>query len=187
MQHWMVMRAAAQTHLYCGTAARARAELADDIERSKRSPLMRLAPLRAEHDWMLGRLALAEAEAERTDAGMRRGRLRLVLAAARRLHRLGLPQSRTTASLLRAGVAFQNGDLHRALQMLVEAETSASKYGLRVMQAAARRRRCQLLGGSAGEEQIVAVDEWAHDQGIRRPDKLVRMYAPGFDGGLSSK
>ena len=52
---------------------------------------------------------------------------------------------------------------------------------LRLMQAAAQRRRGQLVGGSAGEELIVAVDDWAHREGIRRPDKLARMYAPGFD------
>ena len=61
------------------------------------------------------------------------------------------------------------------------AEAIASRTGLRIMEAAAQRRRGQLIGGTTGHELVVGVDEWGRQQGIRRPDNIVRMYAPGFD------
>ncbi len=184
IQHWTVLRSTVQIHLYCGTAGRAREELAPELDRSKKALLMRVCALRGEQDWMLGRLALAEAEAARAGSRAQRRRRRQALSAAKRLHRLGLPQSRTAASLVRAAVAFQRGDLDTSLEQLLRAEAVASRSGLRLMQAAAQRRRGQLIAGSAGQELIDAVDAWAGDQGIRAPARIVRMYAPGFfEGG----
>ena len=180
MQHWLTLRSVVQTHLYCGTAAQARAELATELARSKRSAVLRLVPLRAEHLWLLGRIALAEAEAVGTNARARRARCRQALAEARRLDRLDLPQARTAASLLRAGVAFQRGNHDLSLDLLLRAEVTAHRSELRLMQAAARRRRGELVGGSAGDKLIAGVDDWATAEGIRRPDKFTRMYAPGF-------
>jgi len=181
IQHWMVLRSALHIELYCGTAARARNELAPELERSKRALLMRVCPLRAEQHWMVGRLALAEAGAVRSGRSAVRRAHRQVRRAARGLRRLNLPQSKTAAALLRAGVAFQRGDLDSALEQLLRAEAIASRASLRLMEAAAQRRRGQLIGGSAGAELIGAVDDWASQQGICAPDKIIRMYAPGFE------
>jgi eukaryotic-like serine/threonine-protein kinase len=181
IQQWMVLRSAVQIHLYCGTAARASEELAEELDRSKRALLMRVRPLRAEQDWILGRLRLAEAEAAPVGSKTEARRRRQALAAARRLSRFDLPQSKTAAALLGAGVAFQRGDLDAAVELLLRAESIASRASLRVMEAAAQRRRGQIIRGSAGHELIATVDRWARGQGIRAPEKIARMYAPGFD------
>ncbi len=177
IQHWAALRAAMQIHLYRGTTARAGEELSAELARAQRSLLMRVYPLRAEQYWIVGRVALAEAEVGARARGCRREALR----AAGHLDRLPLPQSRIGAALLRAGVAFQLGDLDQALEQLLRAEVIASRNGLRIMEAAAQYRRGQLIGGSAGQELLLSVYRWSSEQGIRNSHKLVRVFTPGFD------
>ncbi len=177
-QHLLMLRAAVQIQLYSGTGATARGELGDQLERSKRSLLLRVPPLRAEYEFLLGRLALAEAEAER---GAARSRHRQAVAAAGRLERLGLPQARVAAALLRAAVAHQRGDHQGAVAELLQAEATAGHHRLSLLETAARRRRGQLVGGTAGIELIEEADRWATEQEIRAPAKIARMLAPGFD------
>jgi len=181
IQHWMEMRSLALTHLYCGTGAQARAEIESELRRLRGLQRLPIVAIRAEHEWLLGRLALAEAEAARAASGEGRRKLRATLAAARRLVKLDRPHTLVTAALLRGGVEHQRGNLGPALEQLLRAEELASRSGLGIMAAAARYRRGQLLGGTYGRQLIDSVDGWARGEGIRCPDKLMRMYAPGFD------
>jgi hypothetical protein len=46
--------------------------------------------------------------------------------------------------------------------------------------AAARRRLGEMLGGDEGAALIRDADHRLTGQGVRRPDRLTRMLAPGF-------
>lgn len=46
--------------------------------------------------------------------------------------------------------------------------------------AAARRRLGGLLGGADGRPLVEAADTWFAGEGVKRPDRLVELLAPGF-------
>jgi hypothetical protein len=91
-----------------------------------------------------------------------------------------MPWSNPLASLLRAGGANFDGRPDEALHHLAAAEAGADAAGMRMYAAAARRQRGRLLGGDEGQELIRRADELMTGEGVREPDRVTHMLAPGF-------
>lgn len=177
VQHFLALRAKAHIHLYVGTAREGRVELQPEIEAVQRALLLRLVPIRVEHSWMMGRMALAEVE----EGADRRRNLRLASAMARKLERVGLGHAAVAAVLLRAGILSMQGQHDRAIGELARAEALATRGGLKLIAATALRRRGQLFGGVEGERLVETADRWMIGETIRSPERITRMYTPGFD------
>jgi hypothetical protein len=154
LQHYYEMRARAEIDLYQGktdTLERVRA----DFDALARSLNARIQIVRADARWLHGRLALAAGQPAIADQ------------MARRLEREKVPYALVWAHLLRAAVASQSGsdpsEHLRAAISLGDAEEV-------LLCAAAARRR---LGDPAG-------DAWMTAEGIKNPDRMTDVIAPGF-------
>jgi hypothetical protein len=83
------------------------------------------------------------------------------------------------ALLLRAGVATTRGETEPALRLLESAEFGFTAADMALHAAAARRRRGELMGGDAGAELISGSDTWMTAQGIKAPERMTAVLAPG--------
>jgi hypothetical protein len=89
----------------------------------------------------------------------------------------GLP---ALADLLRAAVASQRGQTDRAIQLLAGATARFDEASMKAHMVCARYRLAQLQGGETGRSLLAEVTSDCHRLGIRRPDRLVQVMAPGF-------
>ena len=84
------------------------------------------------------------------------------------------------AHLLRAAVARGEGDLARSVKHLSAATAGFVRAGMALYAGAARRRLGAALGGPEGEHLVTEADLWMNGQGIRKPELMARMLAPGL-------
>jgi serine/threonine protein kinase len=83
------------------------------------------------------------------------------------------------ALLLRAGAAATRGEAERALTFLESAEAGFVAADMALHAAVARRRRGELSGGDTGHGLVAAADAWMGTQGIKSPQRMTAMLAPG--------
>jgi eukaryotic-like serine/threonine-protein kinase len=83
------------------------------------------------------------------------------------------------AHSLRAGAAATRGETDRALDLLGLAEQGLTAADMALHAAVARRRRGALMGGDAGRVLVAAADAMMAAQGIRNPERMAAMLAPG--------
>jgi hypothetical protein len=127
---------------------------------------------------MRARAALAAAtEAE---AGDRRPLLAAAESDAGRLERERVPWATALATLVRASVAACGGQGPTAVGLLRDAVDRFEALDMELFAAAARRRLGELAGGPDGQDMAAAATKWMLDQGIKKPDRFVAAYAPGF-------
>ncbi len=108
---------------------------------------------------------------------------RLIRAAALRVRRIERPNAawaNPLAKLLRGGVANLRDQQDDAAQLLNAAADGFDAAGMRMYAAAARRQRGRLLGGDEGRELIRLADDFMTAEGVREPDRIAHMLAPGF-------
>jgi hypothetical protein len=84
------------------------------------------------------------------------------------------------AALVRAGVHHLRGDAERSITWLAQAIRGLDTTDMALYAHAARRRHGQLLGGDAGRAEVVAAERWMLASGVKRPDRMTAMLAPGF-------
>ena len=84
------------------------------------------------------------------------------------------------ALLLRAAVASARGDAAAASTVLSEAAERFAGVEMSLYAAAARRRVGLVRGGESGRQLVAEADAWMQEQGIRKPDLMTRMLAPGW-------
>ncbi|MBA3550357.1 MAG: hypothetical protein H0T76_28110, partial [Nannocystis sp.] len=89
--------------------------------------------------------------------------------------------------LVHAGLLIVYRQRERAIQGLRAAEQGFRAVDMALYGAAARRRCGQLLGGDAGEQLVASADLAMAEQGVRRPECMTRMLAPGFPEAPISK
>jgi serine/threonine protein kinase len=174
LQHWYELRARGEIELYAGTVARA--PLDARLREVAGSLLMRVQLTRVHVRWLSARLALAEAES----VADTRAQVKDALSAARRLEREGVPYATAWAHLVRAAAAVQHQDADRAVAILREAMPICEEAGVHLCAAVARRRLGELLRGSVGRVLIKEADAWMRGEGIKDPERLCEVVAPGF-------
>ena len=110
----------------------------------------------------------------------------LVLAegpTAPSVNRFGLsekPRLNPLAEVLRAALAYLDHDLSRARARLVSAIQGFDRAGMRLYEAATRRRLSELSDEQAVQAGRRDADRWMTDEGIVNPARMTRLIAPGF-------
>jgi hypothetical protein len=125
-----------------------------------------------------GRVRLAAA-ARASDPGERRALVARAERHARAILRHRTRWGDPLALLLRAGVAATRGDRDRARPLLEAAEVGFAAAEMALHAAAAQRRRGELIGGDVGRALLASSDAWMAEQGIRSPERMTGMLAPG--------
>ena len=174
---WSIVTVAT-THLYEGDGRAALDLISRSLPRLRRRGLLSVHVLRVPLRHHRACAALAAAESER---GMKKRRL-LALASrdARALARERATWTRGLSLLVRAGVSAEAGEPARATPLLERAITAFEDAEMAHLTAAAKIRLGTLLGGDAGAALRAAADAWAASQNVREPDRLWRLWAPGF-------
>jgi hypothetical protein len=76
-------------------------------------------------------------------------------------------------------VAATRGDGDAALETITRVESGLRGAEMALHLAAARRRRGELIGGDAGRALVEESNAWMTGQGIRNPDRMSALLAPG--------
>jgi hypothetical protein len=99
---------------------------------------------------------------------------------ARLLEREQQPSSVALALLIRAAVAASRAHQPQALHLLVEAARELEACDMQSFAAAARYRAGRILGGEEGQSRADVALDWLRSAGVKRPERLVALLAPGF-------
>ena len=156
--------------LYEGDAAGGRALLHERWAALKGSMLLHPQMLRVFALDLRGRCALAGGGA---------ADLSHVTRDARRIGRERLSWTRVLAALLEAGIHAKRGDRAAALAAYRTGAELADRAEMALHAAVARVRVGELLGGA--DRDAVSALAWMREQGVRRPDRLVALLAPGLE------
>jgi serine/threonine protein kinase len=178
MQHFWSLLLAGEIELYSGdhdACHRLIEARWPDLMRSMITRQCQLA--RVEAHFLRGRAFLRASMLRRNDV-IRWHALALKDAAV--LDREKTRYSAPLSSLLRACVERARGDSEAAIALFGASEDGLRQADMALLAAAARRRRGELLGGSAGEDLVRAADAWMREHGVIEPAKMTAMIAPGF-------
>jgi serine/threonine protein kinase len=179
VQHFYELRLRGELALYEGQARVALETLDARFRQLAHSLLPRIQMVRVEALHLRGRLLLAAADPP--PAGGRRGS-RELHRIIRRLRRERVGYAALYAQLLSAAAALQRGRTTAAMSSLEEAISSAHDNDMRLHLAAAQRRLGALRGGANGHQLIANSDRWLRQEGVRDPERLLEVAAPGFHG-----
>jgi tetratricopeptide (TPR) repeat protein len=175
-QHYSAMLARIQTALYRSDADAAW-RLLDDLELIlRRSYLRRVQVMRIESLYLRARSALAMASRH----GAHRRFLSVARAGARGIAHEHMPWSDPIALLLRAALAYVDGNIPLAVRHLAEAVDRFDRADMKLYAAVARLRLGALQDDARGREQTRQAEEWMAAQNIKNPAAMTRTLAPGF-------
>jgi len=181
LQHWYELEAQGELALYEGAGAAAYEESTAAYRDMAGSLLGRIQIIGASARWLRARLALAAAQERRDgDASL----LDEVGKAARGLAKERIGYATVYDLQLRAALAAHRGEIARAVELLDSVVEAAEANSMRLHAAVARRRHGQLTGGSVGEKAIADAEARMHDEGVRRPDRMSDVIAPGYARAL---
>ena len=175
-QHYSALLARVQTALYRGNGGEAWRLFTEHEPSLRRSLITRLQVFRVETHYMRARSALAMAAMNRAPHRF----LSIARAEARRIARERMPWSDPIALLLRAGVAYLEGNAALSLRCLHDAVDRFERADMNLYAAVARLRIGELQRDAAGREQQGAAVAWMAAQNIKNPAGFTRMLAPGF-------
>jgi hypothetical protein len=170
------MLARVQTALYRGNAEAAWRLLDEQKSMVRRSLLTRVQLIRIELLYLRARSALAMAGRSSSCRRL----LSVARAGARRIAAERMPWSDPIALLLRAGIAYLEGDARLAVRHLHDAADRFDRADMNLYAAVARRRIGALQNDAPGRELQRQADEWMTAQNIKDPSAMTRMLAPGF-------
>jgi tetratricopeptide (TPR) repeat protein len=175
-QHYSALLARVQTALYRGNGGEAWRLFTEHEPSLRRSLITRLQVFRVETHYMRARSALAMAAMNRAPHRF----LSIARAEARRIARERMPWSDPIALLLRAGVAYREGNAALSLRCLHDAVDRFEHADMNLYAAVARLRIGELQRDAAGGERHGAALAWMAAQNIKNPAGFTRMLAPGF-------
>ena len=179
VEHWWDLLGQVQVELYRGDGPAALRRVTEAWPRLDGSLLLMVQLTRIEARQLRGRAALLAALA--ADGKERRRLLEEVGDDAHAIAKEKMPWATPLARLLEAGVAAARGDRVRARASLVEAAAGLDDAGLALYGAAARARLGALEDGAQGQAMVANATAWLAGQGVKRPDRMIAMLAPGFD------
>ncbi len=165
----------ANTRIYCGESKRA----LDSVDRRWRdwdhAPLLHVQLLRLQAWDLRGRCLLAAV----ADREAPRSALEGIDGLARSILREGAPWARPLALILQACSAQLSSQQERAIALFGQAEDACVQCDMAFHAAIARRRLGRLLGGAAGTRLLDESAEWMAAHGVREPDRITEVFAPG--------
>ncbi len=104
---------------------------------------------------------------------------KLIERDLRRIERERLLWADPLAKLVRADLDACEGERDRAVEQLVEAIAGFEAAEMSPYARGARRCWGHLIAGPRGRELVDEAEEWMTGQGIKRPDRIARVLAPG--------
>jgi serine/threonine protein kinase len=179
LQHYDSLYALGNVDLYVGDGRGALRRMRDGWAAIKRSHLMSAQIIRGEVYFLRARAALMVA-ASLPPGSERAALLREAAADAGRLAREEVAWIRAQVAVLRAGVAWLDGDEAAARAHLDAAVAGFDAVEMALHAAAARRRRGALVGGAAGQADRDAADRVMRAEMIANPAAMTLLWAPGF-------
>ncbi len=163
VQHFHELIGRGEIALYTGEPAD-EAALQDGFERLSRSLLLRIMSIRIQHEYLLGRLALAGDRAPT-----------IVERHARTLAKRDNSVARVWGQLLRVGAAIRAGDTARAEMLIAAAEKGAVAAGMKLTASAVRFRLAELRGD---DTLLAAASAEMTELGVRIPAKMAALLIP---------
>jgi hypothetical protein len=164
VQHYFERVARLEIALYEGATDEARQVMVELVPRYRRSLLPQTQSLRTGMAWLRGRLELLAGSPDAAVAHVR------TLEADECVH------GPVWAHLLRAGIAAATRDAAAARGHLAAVVELATARDMELCAAVARWRLGE--AGDAEARRIAAA--WMEAQRVKSPERLVRLYAPGF-------
>jgi hypothetical protein len=174
--HYTALTANTQIDLYEGDGASALARMRAEWPCVARALLLHVEIVKVYMLYLRARCALATAD----DADDPEPYRRIAAEDARALARMRPVWARGASHQIRAALAFATGDLDRAVRELGLAVEALEADDLYLFSQCARYRRGHLVGGDEGASELAAVRDWMQAQGIRDPEKMAGVHAPGF-------
>ena len=144
------------------------------------SLILRIQTFRIEALHLRGRIALAAATS--TDPTPGADAAQLLRAARRSVNRLANERTtwaRAFSQLIHAGLCASHGRQTDAARALVSAEADFESSDMALYVSVTRRCRGLLVGGNEGRMVVDAADERMRSQGIKNPERITMMLAPG--------
>jgi hypothetical protein len=176
VQHFTTLTAEAQIDLYLGDGRSAWQRVEREWSGVADAMLLHVEIVRAYMHHLRARCALAA-----LDSGLDRAALLAAAARdAKRLERERPPYAKGLARMIRAGLAFHRDDRETAATLLLTAADELDRLGWGCFGTAARRQYGELIGGEAGGAIVRDVDAYLRLQGVKRPDLIAALQAPGF-------
>jgi hypothetical protein len=121
-------------------------------------------------------------------AGHDRSRfLSIARGDARSIRRLRMRWSDPIAMLIDAGVAYLDGASARAREHLFAATAAFGAADMTLYVAVARRRLGTISDDATDARLAREAEDWMAGEGIRRPDRITRLIAPGFPDRAQSQ
>jgi hypothetical protein len=176
--HWMLL-GEGFIDLYAGDGRRACERIRERSPALRQSLLLRIRVVRAQVAHLRGASSLA-ALAEDDSGDVVAQRVKVAEDAAADLMREGIVAFVPMALLLQAGAASLCAGRPRAMLLLDQASQAFDAAGMELYAAAARRWHGLLRDDEEGSIQVRDADKWMSNQGIRDPERMSRMLAPGF-------
>jgi serine/threonine protein kinase/tetratricopeptide (TPR) repeat protein len=174
--HYNEMWSRAQIYLYRGEPEQARQLVEARWQSFCRSMLTRIQIIRIESLHLRARVALACVRETSGDESA----FKLALKMAKRIERENMPWSNPFAALLRATVAHRRGNRDLAAELLHVADAGFGLTNMELFQMSARMRLAQVVANDEARQTILDVENWMHERGIRQPQRIVAVIAPGF-------
>jgi len=176
VQHIAELLARGQADLYAGEGAAAYQRVTGAWAAITRTAIFRVQLTRIATYQQRARAALAAALAAPAGSSERRALVADARRCARRIARERMAWSDPLAALARAGAAHLDDDPEDARLELGRAIAGFDAVDMAACAAAARRRLAAIEGGDAGAALLAA----APLPGVRRPDRMTDVLAPGF-------
>jgi hypothetical protein len=179
VEHMNEMIALTYADLYDGRSYDAYRRCAERWPAMVRSQLLRVEAVNISMRDLRATAALSAAATDRPSAGPR---LAEAMRDAKVLARTAMPWARVMSNLIRAGVEAVRGGKGRenAVPLLRATIDEAEALSMMFWWASAKRGLGLLVGGDEGAEHVRAADAWMVSQGVKRPEKMCAILAPGF-------
>ena len=163
---------------YIGRTEEAWLTAEEDYKAIEKLDLMRTEYVKCETALWRAQTALAAAAATEED---RERRLKIAQEAGNALMGMASSYRRGYGHLVLAGVQAIRDRPEVAAGHLRQAITAFERHEMEGFAASAKHRLADLIGGTEGELLREESEAYHHREGVLRPDRFVRMFAPGFD------
>jgi eukaryotic-like serine/threonine-protein kinase len=176
LQHWHETLSSTMLDLYEGDVMRARRRVEEGWIPLSKSLLTKMQVARFESRELQTRTAIAAARA--SEGSERERYLRIAEGFARKMGREKMPWMQAVTTLSRAGILSVRGDQDAAVGELRAALAASEAADLGLHIAASKVRLGELLGGDEGRALVEAGLESLRAEDVRKPERLVALFAP---------
>jgi serine/threonine protein kinase len=175
--HFTLLSAKSEIALYEGRAAEALEAINREWPLLRGALLLHVEIVRTYMHYLRGRAALATA----VEGGESAEAVEHARRSARVLSRMKPHFARGGGHSLRAALAHREGDDQRAVGELEKAVHEFDADGMGLYANCARYRLGTLIGGDMGRELVEGYRSWAAEQGVKNPERMAAVNAPGFE------